>query len=101
VFRFDEELKVYPRTTVIAKQANIATNGAMQQVNNGAGPSPARAREGGATAPNELIALESHHGSTILDAGATRAASGGDQAAPPLVASDGAGQRRGQSRERP
>ena len=94
------ELK-YPRTMVITKQANIATNGATQQVNNHAGMAPARTRESGAAAPNELIALENYDGRTILDAGATRAASGGYQAAPALVAGDGPGKRRRQSRQRP
>ncbi|CAN5919569.1 hypothetical protein BH11PSE13_BH11PSE13_41420 [soil metagenome] len=94
------ELK-YPRTMVIAKQANIATNGAMQQVNNGAGPPPACAREDGPAVPNELIALENDDGRTVLDAGAACATSRDDQAAPSLVARDRARQRRGQGHQRP
>lgn len=94
------ELK-HPRTTVIAKQANIATNGGMQQVHNGTGTAPAPARETGAAAPNELIALEAHHGGTILDAGTTCAASRGDHAAPALAAGDRARERGGKSRKRP
>lgn len=90
----------YPRTMVIAKQANIATNGATQQVNNHAGSAPARAREDGAAAPNERIALENDDGRTILDAGATLAAGSRDPAASALVAVEGAGQRRGKSRQR-
>jgi len=65
----------HPRTTVIAKQANIAAAGGQQQVNNGVLASPAPAHE--ATSPNKLKALEMGNGSTPLDAGATRPASRG------------------------
>lgn len=62
----------YPRTTVIAKQANVAASGGMQQVNNVAAPAPAPAHE--ESRPNKLEAVEVMNGSTTLDAGATRSA---------------------------
>jgi hypothetical protein len=58
----------HPRTTVIAKQANVGGSG-MQQVNNVLSPAHVPAHE--AAQQNKMEVLEVGDGSTTLDAGAT------------------------------
>ncbi|WP_295525642.1 hypothetical protein [uncultured Pseudacidovorax sp.] len=82
------ELK-FPRTTVIAKQANVA-NG-PQQVNNGAAvPAPGAvvgeaARVDGGKAPTELLEDQSH-GGTYMDTRAATAPAGSHPAMATLAA---------------
>jgi hypothetical protein len=74
----------YPRTTVIAKQANINSNG-QQQVNNGVAQVPDTRVEKSVNAQNELLE-EARHGGTYLDGAAAPAAAGGDQTLVPVGA---------------
>lgn len=88
----------FPRTTVIAKQANITSNGGQQQINNGMPHSHAPAHE--TFVPNELKALETGNGSTPLDAGATRPAGRDRSRDAAMVEINRTTKRGGQVRER-
>jgi hypothetical protein len=66
-----------PPTVAFVRQANIATAGGNQQVNNGAGPHRAHAGET-EKQPIEQFALEQPDGSTQVDCGTTATAIGAD-----------------------
>lgn len=88
----------YPRTTVIAKQANVAASGGMQQVNNTVSPAHVPAHE--TVCQNKVEVLEVGNGSTQLVAGAEIQAVGNRTADAALEVGHRAAKRGGQSRGR-